>query len=115
MLQTLSSILRHLGLHKHARHSLLEQPLPVLLFQDLAAVGFLVFHDVIAAAGAVESTHDVLKMAGGTGALTFLVARSHRHVRRHLYQRSSLPPAAYSRAGAGFSEIAGWQRWERQG
>ncbi|MAW88219.1 MAG: sodium:proton exchanger [Phyllobacteriaceae bacterium] len=50
----------------------------VLLFQDLAAVGFLVFHDVIAAAGAVESTHDVLKMAGGTGALVaaLFIARS---------------------------------------
>ena len=41
----------------------------VLLFQDLAAVGFLAFHDVIAGAGAVESAHDVLKMVGGMGVL----------------------------------------------
>lgn len=41
----------------------------VLLFQDLAAVGFLAFHDVIAAAGVVESAHDVLKMVAGMGVL----------------------------------------------
>ncbi|KRW94424.1 cation:proton antiporter [Paracoccus sp. MKU1] len=50
----------------------------VLLFQDLAAVGFLAFHDVIAAAGVVESAHDVLKMVGGMGMLVaaLFIARS---------------------------------------
>ncbi|MGV0818526.1 cation:proton antiporter domain-containing protein [Martelella sp. AMO21009] len=50
----------------------------VLLFQDLAAVGFLAFHDVIVAAGAVGSANGILKMVGGIGVFigAFFIARS---------------------------------------